>query len=123
VGWYEAMKDAISVADRLRDAELKQKLANVQIECAKLSEENAQLRLEVHELREQIRTRQTMEFRDDVYWRNEDGQLIGPICPKCFDGERRETRMSIAQHEPYWQCAVCDYAVSKPKPNTHKSSR
>jgi beta propeller repeat protein len=101
VGWYEAMKDAISVADRLRDAELKQKLANVQIECAKLSEENAQLRLEVHELREQIRTRQTMEFRDDVYWRNEDGQLIGPICPKCFDGAH--SHPAIYQNSVVWQ--------------------
>lgn len=33
---YEAVKDAIVVADRLRDVELKQRLADVQMECAKL---------------------------------------------------------------------------------------
>jgi predicted ATP-grasp superfamily ATP-dependent carboligase len=58
MGWYEAIKDAIVVADRLRDIELKQRLADVQVECAKLAEENAKLRQELLDLREQAKTRQ-----------------------------------------------------------------
>lgn len=87
MGWYEAVKDVLSVADRLRDAELRQ-LANVQVECANLAEENARLRQELMDLREKTRARQEMEFRDNVYWRlSEDARKEGPFCPKCLDGD------------------------------------
>ena len=69
MGWYEAIKDAIIVADRLRDIELKQRLADVQVECAKLAEENAKLRQELLDLREQAKTRQEMYYQNNVYWR------------------------------------------------------
>ena len=54
MGWYEALKDAVKAADQLRSAELKQKLAEVQVECAKLAEDNALLRQELIEMREKI---------------------------------------------------------------------
>jgi hypothetical protein len=54
MGWYEAIKDVVTVADRLRDAELKHRLAAVQVECAKLAEDNARLRQDVLELRGQV---------------------------------------------------------------------
>ena len=95
MGWYEALKDAVAVADQLKNAELKQKLAAVQVESAKLAEENARLRQELIDLREQAQTRQEMEYHDNVYWRQfAEGEREGPFCPKCLDGERKKARMS-----------------------------
>ena len=65
--WYEALKDAVTAAERVRDAELKQRLADVQVECAKLAEDNARLRQDLTDLREQSRTRQEAQHRDNVY--------------------------------------------------------
>ena len=115
MGWYEAIKDVVTVADRLKDAELKNRLADVQAECAKLAEENARLRTELLDLREQVQTRQEMLFQNNVYWRqSKDKQLEGPYCPKCFDGSNKPARMTEPPNWHNWLCPVCNCAVAKP---------
>ena len=114
MGWYEAIKDAISTADKLRDAELKENLANVRMEGAKLAEENARLREELIEIREKLKIRDVMEFRHDVYWRRLPGGADeGPYCPKCRDGEGKLARMGDRPHDKYWRCRTCDLVVLK----------
>lgn len=115
MGWYEAIKDAIIVADRLRDIELKQRLADVQVECAKLAEENAKLRQELLDLREQAKTRQEMYYQNNVYWRQTaDGKPDGPFCPKCLDGNHKAARMSDYSDWHAWTCPVCECSIQKP---------
>jgi hypothetical protein len=114
MGWYEALKDAATVADRLRDAELKHTLANIRIECAKLAEDNAALREENLGLREQLKLQQTMAYRDNAYWRTKDGEPEGPFCPKCLDGDRRTSRMTVREDDHCWRCPVCGCAIEKP---------
>lgn len=121
MGWYEAIKDALSVADRLRDAELKHKLADVQVECAKLAEENARLRQELIDLRQRVQTRQEMHHQHDVYWRQSGEKREGPFCPKCLDGEGKAARMSDRSDDDYWRCPVCAYLIEKP--NRSRRSR
>ncbi len=80
MGWYEAIKDVITVADKLKNAELKQKMADVQMECAKLAEDNARMRQELIEFREEATVKQEMLFQ---------GNLVAWIIPKdalssCF---------------------------------------
>jgi hypothetical protein len=114
MGWYEAIKDVVTVADRLRDAELKQRLAAVQVECAKLAEDNAAMRQELTELRQQVRTRQEMKWRENVYWRElNGGNTEGPFCPKCLDGVGKVARMADRSDDTCWRCAVCFSAVRK----------
>ena len=124
MGWYEALKDAIKAADQLRNAELKQKLAEVQVECAKLAEDNALLRQELIEMREKMQVHQDMEFRNNVYWRRmADGNSEGPYCPKCLDGERKAARMTERNDDYYWRCPVCSKAIEKPGPGFRRSIR
>ena len=114
MGWYEALKDALTVADRLRDAELKQRLADVQMECAKLAEGNARLRQELTEVREHAQARQEMQYRDNVYWRQAgQGKREGPFCPKCLDGDGKAARMSDRADDQCWRCPVCSYVIVK----------
>lgn len=115
MGWYEAIKDIATVADRLRDAELKHRLADVQMEGAKLAEENARLRQELLDLREQAKTRQEMHYRDNVYWRQlGGGKSEGPFCPKCLDGNGKTARMSDFADFQSWICPVCSCSIQKP---------
>ena len=114
MGWYEAIKDAVTVADRLRDAELKHKLADVQVECAKLAEENARLRQDLTELRERTQTRDQMRHEHNVYWRESGEKREGPYCPKCLDGAEKAARMSERPDDSYWRCPVCNHAAAKP---------
>jgi hypothetical protein len=114
MGWYEALKDAFSVADRLRDAELKLKLAAVQVECANLATENANLRGELMAFREQAHQRDEMAYRSDVYWRRNTAPPEGPYCPRCLDGTNRVARMTMDGDDHCWRCHTCGHAVIKP---------
>lgn len=115
MGWYEALKDAVSAADKLRDADLKQKLASLQVECAKLAEDNAQLRQELLETREQANLREKMIYRDNAYWAEGSGDVQGPFCPKCLDGDRRAARMTVRSDDHCWRCPTCGCIVEKPE--------
>lgn len=115
MSWYEAIKDAVTVADNLRDAELKHRLAAVQMEGAKLAEENAKLREELVDLRDQRKTRQEMHYQNNAYWRQlGDGKSEGPFCPKCLDGDGKAARMSDYADWHAWDCPVCRCSISKP---------
>lgn len=118
MGWYEALRDAVSVADQLGDTEMRKKLVAVEMECVKLAEDNAFLRQQLLDLREKEQLRENMEFRDNVYWqRLEDGKYEGPYCPKCRDGAQKNTRMQERSDDHYWRCKVCSCSVEKPGPN------
>ena len=115
MGWYEAVGDALTVADRLRDSELQQRMANVQMECAKLAEENARMRQELIDLRGQVQAREEMHYRDNVYWRPlSRGRSEGPFCPKCFDGNNKASRMTDPPSDDWWKCPVCNCVIIKP---------
>jgi len=115
VGWYEAMKDAWQTAERLKDAELKQRLSEVQMEYAKLAEENAQLREERNALREEMRLREVMDYDENVCWkRQEDGSRVGPYCPTCWQGHQNLVRMEERPDDHYRRCHVCRTQIKKP---------
>ena len=97
------------------DADLKHRLADVQLEYAKLAEECVRLRQELLDLREHAQTRQEMHYQDNVYWRRSgQDKLEGPFCPKCFDGHNKPARMSDQTRDTFWRCSVCHTAIRKP---------
>lgn len=115
MGWYEAIKDALTVADNFKNADLIRRLVDVQMEGAKLAEENGRLRQELADLREQARTRQQMQYENNVYWRQTtEGKREGPFCPKCLDGNNKPSRMSDFSDFHAWICPVCNCSIPKP---------
>lgn len=91
------------------------KPSDVQVECAKLAEENAKLRQELLDLREQAKTRREMYYENNVYWRQTaDGKPDGPFCPKCLDGNHKAARMSDYSDWHTWTCPVCECSIQKP---------
>ena len=113
MGWYEAVKDIATVVDKLNHAQLKQYLATVRMEGALLADENARLRQDVADLREQARILRSVVYRDNVYW-HQDGAAAteGPFCPTCLNGYDKVARMNDASDR--WTCHLCKYDVKKP---------
>ena len=64
MGWEEALEAASEAAAKLGDPELVRKLAEARAECAKLAAENARLRQEVNELREDLDAVSRMDNRE-----------------------------------------------------------
>lgn len=55
-----------------------------------------------------------MKFQDNVYWKRSGDIKDGPYCPKCYDGDRKEVRLTEYVDDRFWRCPVCDTAVEKP---------
>lgn len=115
MGWFEAIKDAFTVADNFKNADLIHRLVDVRMEGAKLVEENVRLRQELADLREQAKTRQQMHYEKNAYWwQTSEGKSEGPFCPKCFAGDNKPARMSDYADFHAWICPVCNCSIQKP---------
>lgn len=113
--WYEAIRSAINAASRLQSADLLQRLADVQLEGAKLAQDNARLRDEVAFLKQQARLDESMAFRDNGYWLQRSGRgEEGPFCSKCWDGDGKAVRMLEPPNNDHWSCPVCRLMTDKP---------
>jgi len=112
MGWNEAIKDALQAGKGF--PEMIQKLATVQMEGAKLAQENAELREELLTLKEAAKLRDVMVFHDNVYWMTRDGKEEGPFCPKCWDGDGKAVRMIDYPSLEDWLCHVSKTTIRKP---------
>jgi hypothetical protein len=85
-------------------AELISALADAKIEAAESTERIA-------ELQHLINSKQTLNFEDGVYFRNDDNDgKVGLFCATCYDSTSKEIRL---QHVPGaifgdWNCRVCN---------------
>ena len=113
MGVYEAVRDAISLAQKADNVDLLRKLLEVQAESLADREKIRSLSEENAELRAKLRQRDGMRFEHDVYWRQLQGEeREGPYCPKCMDGDGRTAR--LVDRDAYWKCPVCAHRQLRP---------
>ena len=87
---------------------------------AALIEANANIRIELADLRTKQREREQMQFESNVYWRVADAApREGPFCPKCLDGNHKSVRLMERNDDHCWRCNVCDTAIVKPGPSPY----
>ncbi|KPK58456.1 MAG: hypothetical protein AMK73_09295 [Planctomycetes bacterium SM23_32] len=93
-----AAEKAYQVAQKLRDAELNEVIADLRLKAAELKAdmaelraENAELRESIEEMRRQADIRAKVAFDGHVYWAEDaiEGYGKGPFCPTCLDGDAR----------------------------------
>src|SRR5688500_3666711 len=109
MGWYEALKDGITVAQKADNIELVQTLIEAQKEMMDLVETNRELREQKQKLKEQLQLRAAMKFRDNQYWLDLPGQTPeGPYCSTCFDVDKNLVRMH-GSSSGWIYCDYCTY--------------
>jgi hypothetical protein len=91
-------KQLREIQSRIKDAEFKSLLADLQValadakvRVAELEEENLRLRQELAKTKQAEDIRHNLEFRDDVYYLKEPipGRPPGPYCPGCLDSQNK----------------------------------
>jgi hypothetical protein len=115
MSWWDAIKAANEIFDKLRDAEAKSVIADLKLEGAKLVEENARLREENTKLKETADVRGRLVPENDVYWlsRPEKGR-DGPFCQPCWDDREKLIRLQALESEPRFVCRVCGKSARNP---------
>ena len=107
MGWYEAIKDGISVAQKADNIELVQTLIGAQKEMLDLVDENRRLRDRIRELETPEDISRRLRFDGKRYWLDRDGKEDGPYCSICFDHDRKLIRLTNGEMVGVFWCGVC----------------
>lgn len=115
MGVYEAIKDALALAQKADNAEIVKRLLDVQAESLNDRETIRALREEVAELRKRAQLQEELRWEHNVYWRElSDGKREGPYCGKCWDGDGKLARFAEFEGDIWWKCVVCTLKVQRP---------
>ena len=108
MGFYEAEKDALRLAQQIDNIELQKTILDLQSQALEMVEERQRLVDRVRELEEQLQTHGELDVKHNCYWRGSDG----PFCTKCWDLGKDLVRMWQMPDPKYSQCPNCKYALS-----------
>ncbi|BBE52072.1 hypothetical protein OYT1_ch2560 [Ferriphaselus amnicola] len=92
-------KDIVDLLKKGATVEAQEKIMELREGVLELQEENAFLKSQISELREQIKIKSHLDFADGVYWLWEEDEAgdplikIGPFCQRCYDDENKLVRL------------------------------
>lgn len=112
MGWYEAIKDVVSLVQKSNDLELLKKVMELQTAGTGLSEENVQLKREVHRLEEALSITGDLQYDKSSYWlRKGDEKGEGPYCSRCWEVDHRLIRMLPHRAGRGSECPQCKTSI------------
>lgn len=81
-----------------------------------LAQENAKLRVQLHDLEDVLSISRNIIFDGDAYWIISGGQKQGPFCPRCYHENGDLIRMNIekrldAYDKSIWTCPHCQFTA------------
>lgn len=92
---YDAIKDAVSIAQKADNIELYRLLIDVQKESLDLLEENRQLKERIKELEDNSKIGESLIFQDYHYYKIEDKDFKEPYCSNCWDSNKKLIRVHV----------------------------
>jgi hypothetical protein len=112
---YDAIKDAVKLAQQVDNVPLYQKILEVQSQLNDLAEELKEKSEEIEKLKKALTFKGKIVHKHHLYWEEgEKGQIIdGPFCPKCFDVDQQICRIVISdtRERRYVQCLKCKVPI------------
>lgn len=106
MGWYEAIKDGISLAQKADNLPLVQSLIDAQKQIMDLQQENNQLKEEIKKLKEIEDLSQKIERHEDAYITLKDDESKRIYCSCCWDTKRILVQGNITNTGKY-RCPAC----------------
>lgn len=108
MGWYEAIKDGISIAQKADNIPLVNSLIEAQKQILDLINENNMLKCENQELKSNKIMLQNIERHKDAYitLKNDIENII--YCSNCYDTNQKLVQAQTDENGRYW-CPSCKY--------------
>ena len=95
MGVIDTVRETVSLIQQVDNIEILRKMLALQTQVVELFEEN-------RALKEKLTVRDSLEFRDNTYWRGSDG----PFCSPCWDGKSLLVRLHSFKSGNV-HCPVC----------------
>lgn len=81
--------------------EVQEKLLEMQSKIQDLEKENS-------ELKEKLKIKENLIYRNNVYWINNKDKEDGPFCPRCWDADKKLVRLQPFDKSDYsYDCPNC----------------
>ncbi len=108
MGIIENLKTAVGLAKKIGSIELQQKLIDVQGEALDLIDENRTLREQVAALAGELKTKKSLQFRNNFCWATtDDGHEEGPLCSHCYDSGKKLIHLHSIDNGQAFGCPAC----------------
>ncbi|MCF6466361.1 hypothetical protein [Clostridium sp. Cult2] len=106
---YDAIKDAVNIAQKADNIELYRILLDVQKQSSDLLEENNSLKKQIDKLIDDSHIDKTLIFKHNCYYKEDDKNFEKPFCTNCWDNNRKLIRMHIYDSSigAIVQCNTC----------------
>lgn len=112
---WDLFKDANEIANKTENLELQRNLNELQQQIIFLERQLNEKERQILDFEKQITQNTEFVFQKNMYWKDEDGSLIGPFCPACKDGNQKIVRLTIGKQ--YYKCPVneCNFVEEHTK--------
>ena len=108
MGIIENLKTAVGLAKKIGSIEVQQKLIDVQGEALDLIDENRTLKERVAALAGELKTKKSLQFRNNFYWTmSDEGHEKGPFCSHCYDSGRNLIHLHAINNGQEFGCPAC----------------
>lgn len=101
-----------NIVSEVDNAALKKDILDLLEECHKLQEENIALKKDILELKEALELKESLTFRDNMYWKK-SGE--GPYCPSCYDSKKEIHNLTFNTTKIEYTCPTCKNKYSTPQ--------
>ncbi|NBI08079.1 hypothetical protein [Senegalia massiliensis] len=108
MGVYDALKDAVNIAQKADNVELYRALLDVQKESLDLLEENKNLKEKIKELKDNTEISKSLIFKNNSYYKKDDIEYKEPYCSNCWDNNQKLIRMHLRNIYPGTLTAICN---------------
>jgi len=108
-------KDIISIVNKIGNADLIKKIADLQAEVFELAEDNRNLKEEIRTLKAKEDFKENMKFKSP-FWYLEGDEI--PYCPRCWENDIKAIHLIPAPNEAYKKCPQCKSVFEGPKSNS-----
>jgi hypothetical protein len=107
----DTAKEVYELAKKGMTIEFQEKVMELREQALELQEENLQLRTRLRELEVKVEVKDSLVFRESMYFRVKDGKEDGPFCSKCYDDDGKVVRLHALHDRDIrdtHHCPVCD---------------
>lgn len=107
----EGFKSATELIQKIDNIELYRKILDLQSEAMGLVDQNNVLKEENKELKEKLKIKDNLVYRNNVYWlRLQEGTEDGPFCSRCWDVDNKLVRHAHLLTN-FYVCPQCNMSV------------
>lgn len=116
MGILDEIKSVITIVQKIQNLELYEKIVSLQQQIEKILDEKTQLKNEINSLKEKLKIKESLSFKDNTYWRKKsEGVMDGPFCTNCWDTGNNLVRLITCLDPQYSQCPTCKIPLEVPK--------